>query len=461
MGIEVSYPDEKFPEIIFSEISKPHNQPIMKKIFLVTLVLALLTHSSYSQFGGLLNKAKNKANQRIDKKVDSEMDKTLDKAEGKKTAEPEEKKEEVKDTKQTSAEPSAIPSDNSLKSFSHYDFVPGEQIIYFDNFEQETIAELPLGWNTNGTGEVMTLEKFEGQWLRLHQPFIYLTRNEKDFTDSYTVEFDIIMQLKNNGWMYPEVRFGLFSTKGEPTTNNNFLTEYKKYASAIVTIHPGEYKSSKVRINSVHEGKDYFHSEARSFPELDKSWGKPVHVSVMVQKERIRLWINEEKLFDVPKGIPLNYMMNQLMFQIGSTNYKDDQYGMYINNIKIATGKPDARHRLVEEGKFSTTGILFNVNSASIKPESYGVLKEVAEVMKKNEGIKVKIIGHTDSDGTDAANLELSKKRAAAVKTALADEFGIDAARMATDGKGESVPVSDNKTKEGKGQNRRVEFIKQ
>ena len=81
--------------------------------------------------------------------------------------------------------------------------------------------------------------------------------------------------------------------------------------------------------------------------------------------------------------------------------------------------------------------------------------------MKKNEGFKVNIIGHTDSDGSDAANLELSKKRAAAVRTALAEEFGIDASRMQSDGKGESKPVADNKTKEGKSQNRRVEFVKQ
>jgi OmpA-OmpF porin, OOP family len=435
----------------------------MKKILLVTLVLALLTHSSYSQLGGLLNKAKNKVNQHVDKKVDSDMDKALDKAEGKKAAEPEEKPEEVKDTKQTTeaAAHAPAPADNSLKSFSRFDFVAGEQIIYFDDFAQETIAELPLGWNTNGSGEVVTLDKHEGNWLRLHQPFIYLTRNEKPFTDSYTIEFDIIMQLKSNGWMYPEVQFGLFSSKDESTTNNSFLNDYRKYTSMLVTVSPGEYGSSKVRLNSVLEHVDYFHSESKSLASLEKSWGKPVHVSMMVQKERIRMWVNEEKLFDVPKGIAQKYMMNQLFFRIGSTNYKEDQYAMYISNLKVATGKPDARHRLVEEGKFSTTGILFNVNSASIKPESYGVLKEVADVMKKNEGIKVKILGHTDSDGGDAANLELSKKRAAAVAKALADEFGIDAARMATDGKGESVPVGDNKTKEGKGQNRRVEFIKQ
>jgi outer membrane protein OmpA-like peptidoglycan-associated protein len=87
-------------------------------------------------------------------------------------------------------------------------------------------------------------------------------------------------------------------------------------------------------------------------------------------------------------------------------------------------------------------------------------LKELADVLTKYADIKIKIVGHTDSDGTDAANLELSKKRAAAVKEALAKDFSIDAARMETDGKGESESVGDNKTKEGKAQNRRVEFIK-
>ncbi len=126
----------------------------------------------------------------------------------------------------------------------------------------------------------------------------------------------------------------------------------------------------------------------------------------------------------------------------------------------MATGLPDTRHKLIEEGKFSTTGILFDVAAATIKPESNGVLKELAEVLKSNPGIKVKIIGHTDSDGSDAANLDLSKRRAEAVKAALANNWRIDAASMETDGKGEATPEGDNKTKEGKAQYRRVEFIK-
>ncbi|HTF27580.1 MAG TPA: OmpA family protein, partial [Flavitalea sp.] len=113
------------------------------------------------------------------------------------------------------------------------------------------------------------------------------------------------------------------------------------------------------------------------------------------------------------------------------------------------------------EGKFSTTGIMFDVNADSIRPESNCVLKELSGILQKNPDIKIKIVGHTDSDGKDAENLELSKKRAAAVKEILIRDFGIDASRMETDGKGETEPVQDNKSKEGKAQNRRVDFIKQ
>jgi len=74
--------------------------------------------------------------------------------------------------------------------------------------------------------------------------------------------------------------------------------------------------------------------------------------------------------------------------------------------------------------------------------------------------MNIKIVGHTDADGSDASNLELSKKRAASVMNTLVDEFGIASSRLETDGMGESEPVGDNGTTEGKAQNRRVEFIK-
>ena len=74
--------------------------------------------------------------------------------------------------------------------------------------------------------------------------------------------------------------------------------------------------------------------------------------------------------------------------------------------------------------------------------------------------MKLRIVGHTDSDGDTAANQQLSEARAGAVRDALVSVYGIDAARLSVEGKGEADPVSDNNTPEGKARNRRVVFTK-
>ena len=431
----------------------------MKKIIIIISLLATIPFVSDAQFKGLAAKIKSKVNNRIDRNVDQQIDKGLDKAEADAKASVK-GGQTVTESKTSDTASNAVTETASVKSFSKYDFIPGEEILFYNNFEEESIAELPVGWNTNGTGEVVTLDNFSGKWLRLHNPFVYLTSNTKAFPENYTMEFDIILQLKSNGWMYPEIFFGLLNTKDESTTDNFFLTDQKKYGSVIATLHPGEYKSSRISLNSFTEEKPYFKGDAKPFGDLEKNYGKISHIAIQVQKERFRMWINEEKCFDVPKGIPAGQLMNQLFFKVGQTNYKEDQYGIYVGNIKVATGKADTRHKLVEEGTFSTSGILFDVNAATIKPESAGVLKEVAGVLSQYKDIKVMIIGHTDCDGSDAANVTLSQKRAVAVKDALVNDYSIDASRIETDGKGESAPVADNKTKEGKAANRRVEFIK-
>lgn len=425
----------------------------MKKILFLFTFICSISFASNAQLGGLINKVKNKAKSRADQKVDQQIDKTFDEIEGKNTA-------SSSTTAATLAAPAAAVEEPTLKSFSKYDFVPGEQVLYYDGFEGEALGELPTGWNTSGTGEVATLDKYPGNWLRLHKQFTYLTRNQKAFGENYTVEFDMILQLKSNGWIYPDFKFGLFASGEEPNSGNNFLKEFSKNASVIASIHPGEYKSSRVKLDSYQGNKNYFNGDVKSYEALDKLFGTPVHIAIQVQKERFRMWINEEKIFDIPKAIAPGNIMNQLVFQVSHTNYAESQYGIFVGNIKVATGKADTRHKLIEEGKFSTTGILFDFQSAVIKAESYAVVKEIAAVLKDNPSVKVKVIGHTSSDGDDNANMELSKKRAAAVKALLVEEFAIEQERIETIGKGETQPVADNKTSEGKMLNRRVEFIK-
>jgi outer membrane protein OmpA-like peptidoglycan-associated protein len=170
------------------------------------------------------------------------------------------------------------------------------------------------------------------------------------------------------------------------------------------------------------------------------------------------MYIDQEKVLDLPKVMNTTY--NKIIFSPAyAYNSKDDM--LYFSNLRLAIGDADSRSKLITEGKFITRGILFETGSDKINPQSYGVLKDIAMVLNENATIKVKIIGHTDSDGDEAANLLLSKKRAEAVKNSLAKDFNVDASRMETTGKGETAPLESNSTAEGKANNRRVEFIKQ
>lgn len=424
----------------------------MQKNKMALLAILIFPFAAQAQLGGLLGKAKNKTEQRIDKRTDRAMDDALDKLEGKSTSSNAAKTD-------NNAPATAAEEPSSIKSYSKFDFIPGEEILYYENFDAEAIGELPTGWNTNGAGEVVTLNQFPGKWLKLHQKNLYLASNSKPFGENYTIEFDVLMQLKSDGHFYPYFSFGFFATNKEPNANE-FLENFNRNASVDAIIYPAETGKTSIQLKSFSNGRPYYKGDSKPFEALEKWYGQPVHVSIQVQKERLRIWLNEEKAYDLPKAIPLGQVMDQLQFMVHISSYKEDQYGMYIGNLKVATGKPDTRHKLVEEGKFSTTGILFDVQSAVIRPESYGVIKEIASVLKEHDDIKVKVIGHTSSDGDDKKNMELSAKRASAVKDMLTGEFGIDAGRIETAGKGETEPVADNKTKEGKALNRRVEFIK-
>lgn len=118
------------------------------------------------------------------------------------------------------------------------------------------------------------------------------------------------------------------------------------------------------------------------------------------------------------------------------------------------------RSKLLTEGKLVSYGIYFDVSKDVVKPESNGTLKGIAQVLTENSDVRIKIVGHTDSEGADAANLDLSKRRSVSVKNELVKTFGIDASRIETDGKGETMPVAANDTPQNKALNRRVEFIK-
>jgi outer membrane protein OmpA-like peptidoglycan-associated protein len=423
----------------------------MKQFIIITLAFTLPILAQ-AQLGGLLKKVKNKVEDRVEAKVDKSIDQSLDKAEGKHTG-------------NTTApdNTASVASHPTIVTYSKFDFIPGEKVIYSDDFAQDAIGELPVNWNASGKGEVVTMEKVQGKWLRLFPGISYLSGNKQSFGENFTIEFDVIIDgtPPSGTRFFPFFNFGFFSSGDKETGDNSFLKSMGQSNAVNIIVHPNVDAGSRMEMNSRDNSVRVFNSGLVQTSSLSQTFFKSAHYAIQVQKQRCRFWVNEQKVFDVPKAISLSSVMNQFYIDIvGSPFYNENNFGIYISNLKVATGVPDTRHKLIEEGKFSTTGILFDFQSAVIKPESYGVIKEIATVLKENPSVKIKVLGHTSSDGDDAANMELSKKRAAAVKELMVKEHGLEEPRIVPEGKGETQPVGDNKTKEGKAQNRRVEFIK-
>lgn len=101
--------------------------------------------------------------------------------------------------------------------------------------------------------------------------------------------------------------------------------------------------------------------------------------------------------------------------------------------------------------------VLFDFDKSNIKPEAGAILDRLIAFMNENKDQKANLSGHTDSVGTDAYNLKLSERRTNSVRDYVVKK-GVDSGRVSGQGFGESKPIADNKTAEGRSKNRRVEI---
>lgn len=416
---------------------------MIKSLITIAACFFLSTGLIYSQFD-VLKKVKDKVEKKVEEKVDDGIDKTL---EGKKDNNKDEGDNGNTETGDENSVTESTPVKEELKSYSKYDFVPGEQVVFFEDFSQDNVGDFPALWNTNGSAEVVTTNLYPGKWINFSMQNAVWTDDLLDLPENYTIEFDVI-PIKGDNDNMPGYSFRLIQSINEKSYDHGSVPGKAGFAFFIEYFGRPGYRTY---INS-DEGNELGLSGYKENTSLYQKENQKYHISIWVQKSRVRLYQDETKLFDLPKAFTITSVkMDRIRFEDGAA---------MISNIRIAVGAPDTRSKLLTEGKLVTRGILFDINSDKIKPESYGTLKEIADVLKENSAVRVMIVGHTDSDGTDESNLDLSKRRSASVKNFLTSEFGIDVSRIETDGKGESEPTSDNNTSEGKANNRRVEFIK-
>ncbi|WGK65418.1 OmpA family protein [Croceiramulus getboli] len=339
---------------------------------------------------------------------------------------------------------SSVPSSGTtFKINSKFDFVPGDELLFYDDFSQDFIGDFPSKWNTNGSGEIVTVDDNDQRWLQLipgtNTYFIPLM---SELPEEYTIELDLLaLGIDGNTSSTARLRIALDGSD-----------EFRLKNHVYVALPLVQFIASGIQVY----GKNTGINNTVKVDVRDAVLNQP-HLAIAVNKERLRFWVNDEKYIDIPKFLPPQGLKTLKISVLGTKTGKEQ---VLISNLKIAQGGQDLRRTLLNTGKVSTNGILFASGSAVIQPQSYGILRQISQVLKQDESMHLTIIGHTDSDGEDAANLTLSRKRAQAVKQALIDTYQVEGDRLETDGKGESDPVTANSTADGKAQNRRVEFIK-
>lgn len=428
----------------------------MKYFIILAVSLFFIPAVSYAQLDDLLNKVKNKVEDKANQETDEAIDKTVDDAvddvkNGNKKEEQQQDEEVTEEQNNENTEVNENKTSDTktkevkLETYSKYDFIPGEQVIFYEDFSQDNVGDFPAKWNTNASGEVVTMNKYPGKWFAPSLNGVTYPEFNAVLPENYTIEFDVVFAVQETG-NFPPLLLSVYEAEDEPMDalvpgKGGFQFTFNHYDIATFNWKDQQYGTIDNHILTNH---------------LEKNFGKIVGVSIWVQKQRARVYLDENKIVDIPRLVYPDLKMNRIRLYEGT----DVEGKFYISNFRVAVGAPDMRSKLITEGKLVTRGILFDSGSDKIKPESYGTLKEIANVLKENSGVKVQIVGHTDADGNDASNLDLSKRRALSVKTSLVSDFGIEESRMTTDGKGESVPVADNNTSEGKANNRRVEFIK-
>lgn len=336
------------------------------------------------------------------------------------------------------------------KAYSNFDFTAGSKTIFYDDFSSGLNKWKIIEFDQSDEVEVPGVKNIlneNGKWLKTPRRGIFYPTSLNVLPEKFTIEFDMWADAEKMS----EMESGLIiSIIGNKVIKDEYSTAFDENPQIQIDIHP-----SLELLYCQATKENYDGERTLDRKDIKNGWkkGKVHRVSISRMGTHIKVYIGEKKFIDLPNGLPqrINYTL------MLATNMWGD--GLYFTNFKVSEVESQVV-KIDNDSKFVTNAIYFNVNSAVIKPESWPALNQAANAIKSTQGI-VKIIGHTDSDGNDSDNLLLSKKRAEAVKSFLVKNFGIESSKLITDGEGESRPVDNNDTSEGKANNRRVEFIKQ
>ncbi|MGB8657539.1 MAG: OmpA family protein [Candidatus Zixiibacteriota bacterium] len=397
-----------------------------KLIFISLLCLALIAMSSptQAQFSKLKDKVKEKAQKKVEEKVEGTEETAEDttKVSKESTAKPASDTAKAKSTSPGASEDMAL--------YTKYDFVPGDKVIFYDDFSGEEMGEFPSRWRLDKGVFEVAKQGGKNYILCTDQGSIRPKITTGPLPPKYTIEMEFYVK------------------SGDAKSHWFFIKWYDDQNQEIGYFYIQDKSRTDLRIldNDI------------ASKDLSAPLSGGIHtMRVMATQTTMKCYIDNERVANVPavEGF------KPTDFGVYMDPWKDEPNNpMLIGTFRYAEGGKTLKQQLDEAGRIVTHGILFDSGSDKIKGESYKTLADIGALLTDNPTLRLSIEGHTDSDGTDEYNMNLSQKRAASVKSYLIANYKIAADRLESKGWGESKPIDKNDTPEGKANNRRVELVK-
>lgn len=414
----------------------------MKTKLLLSLIIAVIsiTNSPGQVKVDVKEKVNREANQRANRKTEQAIGKGFDKLEegigglfkkeqGKKGNNALQQRVEKDNNDEQASnmveKEQAKPAKPNVQ-WSKFDFVAGDEVLFEDGpSADEENGEFPSKWDLyDGNAEIAEVD---GQKVVIfpHGGSImpYLKNSKEDYLpEVFTVEFDAYFQAENPHRLF----FAFYDNKNQRKIGHRVCFYSKSIA--------------------------YDDSSAPYSKDLSKGGWR--HFSIAITKDKLKIYLNDERLINIP-----HMGFDPTGITLEMDGYVNDNVHQYVKNVRIAKGGVRYYDRVLSDGKIIVTGIRFDVSKATIKPESNGAINQIFELMQKQPELNFSVEGHTDSDGDETINQTLSEARSKAVMDRLVS-MGVSASRLKSTGWGESKALADNGTPEGKANNRRVEFVK-
>lgn len=409
----------------------------MKKLLILMCGLWLTTPMNAQFLNRLIDSAKKSAEDAIEQQVNKKVEEGIDKAFNQEVPEKEQQEQqqqEEAEPQQQAVQRQPQASTKTLESaYAKSDFVPGDEIMFEDDLVGEQMGEFPSKWDLlEGNAEIASVNgKTVINLTDISTEIMPLMKNQKNYlTEAFTLEFDFLGGSDEKS-IYCDYIIHLKNIEGEDvaTINLNGTASGWAYTSWITA--SGEQRENR-----------------SAAPAKEEEWN---HAALSFNKRALKVYLNGSRIVNIPNCARPQY------FTLQRSIWEDHR--ILMTNVRLCKGAVPLYNRLITDGKIITYAITFDIGKANIKSESMTEINRIAQLMKDNGDLKFEVQGHTDNTGTVAGNQKLSEQRAQAIVNKLV-EMGIAANRLSAKGMGQSAPLADNSTDEGRAKNRRVEFVK-